>query len=237
MMRDKYKPPEINSDSENFLSDVYGLGVAIEEVARRSSFILPPRLSDFLSKMRSEEMGERPSLEDCIQFLGEFSKENKLLIEELDSIYPLKGSSFKQPQILSNIQKIRTSIGKEQKMKANSGRNNSNRNKLLVSETYEIIKYKLEEPIPSDLSDFFQVNRDQVFFINPSSPLWLPDNSTEICTSCASPFTFLNRRHHCRLCGRIFCKFCCHKKVSHNGRFAQRVCEECANIFLLQKAK
>jgi FYVE zinc finger len=38
---------------------------------------------------------------------------------------------------------------------------------------------------------------------------WRPDDSTQSCTACAGAFTFLNRRHHCRVCGDIFCGACC----------------------------
>jgi hypothetical protein len=34
---------------------------------------------------------------------------------------------------------------------------------------------------------------------------WQPDASTAACTACAKPFTFLERKHHCRKCGHIFC--------------------------------
>jgi FYVE zinc finger len=38
---------------------------------------------------------------------------------------------------------------------------------------------------------------------------WRPDDSTKNCANCAGAFTFTNRRHHCRVCGDIFCGACC----------------------------
>jgi hypothetical protein len=38
---------------------------------------------------------------------------------------------------------------------------------------------------------------------------WRPDDSTENCAKCDGAFTWYNRRHHCRLCGDIFCGDCC----------------------------
>ncbi|EFJ41459.1 hypothetical protein VOLCADRAFT_119689 [Volvox carteri f. nagariensis] len=45
-------------------------------------------------------------------------------------------------------------------------------------------------------------------------PLWLPDSHATECLSCHMPFRpFTRLRHHCRLCGKIFCSACCHKKA------------------------
>ncbi|WP_458439374.1 FYVE zinc finger domain-containing protein, partial [Klebsiella pneumoniae] len=33
----------------------------------------------------------------------------------------------------------------------------------------------------------------------------MPDQSCRVCYECDSQFTLFNRKHHCRLCGRIFC--------------------------------
>ena len=37
---------------------------------------------------------------------------------------------------------------------------------------------------------------------------WVADDHVTKCTRCQSPFTFLRRKHHCRLCGRVFCNSC-----------------------------
>ncbi|KAH6781232.1 phosphatidylinositol-4-phosphate 5-kinase family protein [Perilla frutescens var. frutescens] len=41
-----------------------------------------------------------------------------------------------------------------------------------------------------------------------SRDFWMPDESCRVCYECDSQFTLFNRRHHCRLCGRIFCSKC-----------------------------
>lgn len=41
-----------------------------------------------------------------------------------------------------------------------------------------------------------------------SRDFWMPDESCRVCYDCDSPFTIFNRRHHCRLCGRVFCGRC-----------------------------
>ncbi|XP_023515845.1 1-phosphatidylinositol-3-phosphate 5-kinase FAB1B-like isoform X1 [Cucurbita pepo subsp. pepo] len=43
---------------------------------------------------------------------------------------------------------------------------------------------------------------------NVSRDFWMPDKSCRVCYDCDSQFTFINRRHHCRRCGRVFCSKC-----------------------------
>ncbi|XP_022888285.1 1-phosphatidylinositol-3-phosphate 5-kinase FAB1B-like isoform X3 [Olea europaea var. sylvestris] len=49
---------------------------------------------------------------------------------------------------------------------------------------------------------------------NVSRDFWMPDQSCRVCYDCDSQFTLLNRRHHCRLCGRVFCAKCTSNWVS-----------------------
>lgn len=43
---------------------------------------------------------------------------------------------------------------------------------------------------------------------NVSRDFWMPDQSCRVCYDCDSHFTIFNRRHHCRICGRVFCAKC-----------------------------
>jgi len=61
-------------------------------------------------------------------------------------------------------------------------------------------------------------------------PIWVPDNKVTACFNCSRSFWFLLRKHHCRCCGRIFCRSCseCFKKIVEYG-YTQpvRVCQSC----------
>jgi TCP-1/cpn60 chaperonin family/FYVE zinc finger len=37
---------------------------------------------------------------------------------------------------------------------------------------------------------------------------WMPDQLCKQCYACETPFTIVRRRHHCRLCGQVFCNTC-----------------------------
>ena len=43
---------------------------------------------------------------------------------------------------------------------------------------------------------------------------WMPDDKCSKCLLCESAFTLWRRRHHCRVCGRIFCSDCSSKVIS-----------------------
>ena len=52
---------------------------------------------------------------------------------------------------------------------------------------------------------------------------WMPDRLCKTCFYCEQPFTRLRRRHHCRLCGQVFCAQCSTHKVE-GGLRACRAC-------------
>ncbi|XP_040895976.1 FYVE and coiled-coil domain-containing protein 1 [Toxotes jaculatrix] len=57
---------------------------------------------------------------------------------------------------------------------------------------------------------------------------WLLDKEATHCLGCQGQFTWWLRRHHCRLCGRIFCYYCSNNFVmtKHSGK-KERCCREC----------
>lgn len=45
--------------------------------------------------------------------------------------------------------------------------------------------------------------------IKPLLPfVWIPDEYVDNCSACKIEFNFINRRHHCRFCGKIYCSSC-----------------------------
>jgi len=63
-----------------------------------------------------------------------------------------------------------------------------------------------------------------------SKEYWLPDKDVRECYDCAVAFTSWRRKHHCRICGAIFCSQCASNLVPGH-RFASsgyiRVCNIC----------
>jgi hypothetical protein len=61
-------------------------------------------------------------------------------------------------------------------------------------------------------------------------PVWEQDNDVKSCRGCSQYFGMLARRHHCRMCGKIYCGRCCaHKQPLPELEYhkAERVCKIC----------
>lgn len=61
---------------------------------------------------------------------------------------------------------------------------------------------------------------------------WLGDAEASHCHDCKREFSWMVRRHHCRICGRIFCYYCCNNYVltKHGGK-KERCCRACFRKF------
>ncbi|KAL4240237.1 WD repeat and FYVE domain-containing protein 3 [Mactra antiquata] len=68
---------------------------------------------------------------------------------------------------------------------------------------------------------------------------WIKDDGAETCLSCGIRFSFSERRHHCRSCGRVFCSRCSrYETIIKRLRIMKpvRVCQGCYNELKSQHA-
>ena len=78
-------------------------------------------------------------------------------------------------------------------------------------------------------------------FSNATTPTWVPDAEQTNCSQCNDIFTMIRRKHHCRVCGRLFCAECSAFKLlipsnrllgnpmkKSNPDEPQRSCSHCA---------
>ncbi len=62
--------------------------------------------------------------------------------------------------------------------------------------------------------------------IKEDDAAWEKDSAAPNCNDCASSFGVLTRRHHCRVCGKLFCDRCSPKRhLYHNNR----ACMKCTS--------
>ncbi|KAL1920321.1 uncharacterized protein VTP21DRAFT_1467 [Calcarisporiella thermophila] len=70
---------------------------------------------------------------------------------------------------------------------------------------------------------------------------WKPDEESTCCRFCYKSFTFLRRRHHCRVCGEIYCGPCSsglarldeYGQPDEMGPFLGRICVHCHSLHQL----
>jgi FYVE zinc finger len=85
--------------------------------------------------------------------------------------------------------------------------------------------YRLKEETAKILEN------EKVESIMGKMPRWLPDDSVSLCGICHERFWILLRKHHCRKCGKIFCKNCSAKRILipiyGYTKKPVRVCDNC----------
>ena len=61
---------------------------------------------------------------------------------------------------------------------------------------------------------------------------WLPDKASTVCQICKASFSFGNRKHHCRYCGRLVCKKCLpmEKDIPKFNLKNVKVCATCSPV-------
>ena len=60
---------------------------------------------------------------------------------------------------------------------------------------------QLSASVPSETTQKFAQDADRKEF-------WMPDKYCKVCYGCEDSFTMYRRRHHCRMCGQVFCSPC-----------------------------
>jgi len=69
--------------------------------------------------------------------------------------------------------------------------------------------------------------------ISPSGPDWVDDTNVTQCKSCGFVFSFIIRKHHCRMCGHVFCRYCAAETwplPKFEYLSPVRVCRKCARL-------
>ncbi|RNA45177.1 hepatocyte growth factor-regulated tyrosine kinase substrate isoform X2 [Brachionus plicatilis] len=74
------------------------------------------------------------------------------------------------------------------------------------------------------------LKESEAMFDVEEAPLWIQDSDSTSCFRCRSEFGIINRRHHCRACGQIFCHACSSKQApipKFGIEKEVRVCDGC----------
>lgn len=74
------------------------------------------------------------------------------------------------------------------------------------------------------MMNFFQLRQE--YKESNFKQYWMPDENCKECYECGEKFNTFRRRHHCRLCGQIFCYRCCYLEIpglimGYTGKYLQ----------------
>lgn len=65
--------------------------------------------------------------------------------------------------------------------------------------------------------------RDAILFKRRTGHEWVRSSTVTNCYKCNEKFGILLRKHHCRVCGYVFCRHCCPKATKSENR----ICLSC----------
>uniref|UniRef100_A0A8C1VFD2 FYVE and coiled-coil domain-containing protein 1 n=1 Tax=Cyprinus carpio TaxID=7962 RepID=A0A8C1VFD2_CYPCA len=138
---------------------------------------------------------------------------------------------FSTKEALSEVQKER----KELKQKLDQVLTEAQNQQLQMSAELEDLgqtKVNLEERLIELIrdKDALWQKSDALEFeqkLRAEEQWWLVDKEATHCLGCQGQFTWWLRRHHCRLCGRIFCYYCRNNYVMTKNSKKERCCREC----------
>ena len=94
-------------------------------------------------------------------------------------------------------------------------------------------KFEVEQPsAETDMSSKDKTRTKKNFFWDSlDKSMWIDDSNARHCfyIECQQDFTFMRRRHHCRKCGKVFCKEHINKRTIDGH--TEKICIGCENDY------
>ena len=99
--------------------------------------------------------------------------------------------------------------------------------------------FVLEFELIGTLNEWFNAINDAIQSLTDNTkptkrityaPIWVQDKDAPLCMNCNTQFTVINRRHHCRVCGKVLCKKCLPYKIKIpiiSPDKPEKVCQKC----------
>ena len=108
----------------------------------------------------------------------------------------------------NNITSFSNNFKPETELKENN--NHENANKKLPPNIIQMNRKKSSlTTMPELLSlEKNEKNKKKKIKKGIDKTFWVPDSNVKKCNKCGIEFYFFERKHHCRVCGKIFCKKC-----------------------------
>ncbi|CAI2365851.1 unnamed protein product [Moneuplotes crassus] len=183
------------------------------QIDRISETVLTDNERDFTEVIYTQETTNTPSRiqkdVDTLQIPGNAKKGKSLLVpsasnKDYDIFFVPKSSPTNKLEVKEELKKYGGSF---------------NENILDCSRNSQNIRSNRSySNLPEDHKP--QKDKDVLFSV------WMDDSKASSCMLCGSDFWLLSRKHHCRVCGKIFCGSCSKYLIIINGKKC-RACKFC----------
>ncbi|XP_063160076.1 FYVE and coiled-coil domain-containing protein 1 [Candoia aspera] len=195
----------------------------LEEQSRQAN-----ATEEALKEMQAEKRDLYAKLNLSLDQVTEYKAAQQKKDEEITELK----EDFKRAQreVNKTNEQIQDYCGKFNEMK--SERNNNEAKLLAELDDLTRTKQFLEERLIELLrdKDALWQKSDALEFQQKltAEQRWLGDAEVTNCLDCQKEFGWMNRRHHCRMCGRIFCYYCCNNYAfSKQTGKKERCCRAC----------
>ncbi|CAM4676081.1 unnamed protein product [Leuciscus chuanchicus] len=221
---------QMSTESMTFKNQIKSLNEEIEGLKTQLDLELK-KTSELEAKL-SESEGVKIEYARLIEEKDSYITDCKTLIHEREcETQQLQGSVSSTKEALSDVQKER----EELKQKLDQVLTETQNQHLRMSAELEDLsqtKVNLEERLIELIrdKDALWQKSDALEFeqkLRAEEKWWLVDKEATHCLGCQGQFTWWLRRHHCRLCGRIFCYYCSNNYVMTKNAKKERCCREC----------
>lgn len=189
--------------------------------------------NDTLQHDKHKYVSEIKHLRNEVQQFKSGFDENKLKIRALENELLLTAKQLEEERSRQRDLKKKVDVLEEER----SLSNNKYEEKIArVKQDMEELKIRLVT-VTREKAELWKKADDMEFEIKvKADDRWMDDSEVSHCLGCKAEFSFLLRKHHCRMCGRIFCNNCSDNWLqTPHSRKLRRVCRQCLLVEKKQK--
>lgn len=228
---------QLSSETMKYETEIKGLSDQIQEynnvkeqLTEQQEMIVELELqlkerNDTLQHDKHKYVSEIKHLRNEVQQFKSGFDENKLKIRALENELLLTAKQLEEER--SRQRDLNKKVDELEEEK--SSINNDYEDKLArVEEDVKELKLNLVT-VTREKAELWKKADDMAHEIKvKADDRWMNDSEASRCLSCNTEFSFLLRKHHCRLCGRIFCNNCSDNWLpTPHSRKLRRVCQRC----------
>uniref|UniRef100_A0A803Y8V7 FYVE and coiled-coil domain-containing protein 1 n=1 Tax=Meleagris gallopavo TaxID=9103 RepID=A0A803Y8V7_MELGA len=222
--------PSLQAQLETAKKQAQSFQETSQEELSAIKFQMSTEILNYQTKFKAENTSLSRKLEETREQLSELQSARLQKEEEVTSLRELLERTQKEAD-----EAKKQALDYSEKLRKVAADKDSNDQKLFaelddLTRTKQFLEERLIELIRD--KDALWQKSDALEFQQKLSAeqKWQGDTEVNHCLDCQREFSWMVRRHHCRMCGRIFCYYCCNNyMVTKPGGRKERCCKACFN--------